>query len=85
MTQEAREWQDELADIVTDSLDIDWNANICAGHLLANGVYPPSVVAELVSCLRDCVDVMGPLAKEPNVNPWLVQASALLAKLEASK
>lgn len=47
MTQEAQEWQDELADIVSDSLDIDWNANICAGHLLANGVLPPSVIAEL--------------------------------------
>lgn len=43
------------------------------------------VIAELVSCVRDCADVLGPLAKEPNVNPWLAQANALLAKLEASK
>jgi len=56
MTQE-QEWQDELADIVSDSLDIDWNANTCAGHLLANGVLPPSVVAELVSALEAFLEV----------------------------
>lgn len=37
-------------------------------------------IAELVECLCDCESVMGPLAKEPKVNPWLVDVRRLIAK-----
>ena len=32
----------------------------------------------LEAALRECIDVMGPLAKHPNVNPWLIQAKQAL-------
>lgn len=37
-------------------------------------------IDELVECLSQCEDVLAPLAKEPGVNPWLVDVRKLLAK-----
>lgn len=30
------------------------------------------------AALLECIDVMGPMAKYPKVNPWLIQAKAAL-------
>ena len=37
-----------------------------------------SRIEALEAALRECIDVMGPLAKYPNVNPWLIQAKQAL-------
>lgn len=35
-------------------------------------------VETLEAALRECIDVMEPMAKYPKVNPWLMQAKAAL-------
>jgi hypothetical protein len=35
-------------------------------------------IEALEAALRECIDVMGPMAKRPNVNPWLIQAKQAL-------
>jgi hypothetical protein len=35
-------------------------------------------IEALEAALRECIDVMGPLAKYPNVNSWLIQAKQAL-------
>jgi hypothetical protein len=42
-----------------------------------------AALAELVQCLSECEGALAPLAKEPNVNPWLIDVRRLLAKHRA--
>lgn len=35
-------------------------------------------IEALEAALRECIDVMGPMAKHLNVNPWLIQAKQAL-------